>query len=467
MLYFNKYNPMQTLLIAEDKDSMARMLKETLEAEGYRVVLAKNGAEALKLLREERPELVLTDLKLPMGDGMEVLRATKEESPLTPVIVMTAYGSVETAVAAMKEGAFDFITKPFDTDHLVVLVARALENQRLMTENILLRDEFSSELGLPVIIGKSPGMVGVAKNIQKVAPTSSSVVILGESGTGKELFARAIHHLSPRKDYPFVPINCAAIPAGLLESELFGFEKGSFTGAHARKLGKFELAHKGSVFLDEVAELGLQLQAKLLRVLQEGELERIGSTSARRVDVRVIAAANKDLEAAVGKGTFREDLFYRLSVFPIEIPPLRSRREDIPLLADYFINKYSGDLTRNIESISEDALGLLMEHTWKGNVRELENTIERAIILSDGPVILPEHIVPGVIKADHAEDEMLTGIPMDGPLDRSANEARRIVETRRIRKALAESGGNKTRAARALSVSYKTLLTKIKEYSIK
>jgi DNA-binding NtrC family response regulator len=454
---------MQTILIVEDKESMALMLKETLEAEGYRVIVAKDGEEGIKRIKEDRLDMVLTDLKLPDKDGMEVLRASKEENPLIPVVVMTAYGSVETAVAAMKQGAFDFITKPFDIDHLLMLIRRALENQRLITENILLREEFSSRLGLPAIIGKSEKILDVAKKVQKVAPTKTTVLILGESGTGKELFARAIHHLSGRKDYPFVPINCAAIPKDLLESELFGYEKGSFTGADSRKLGKFELANKGTIFLDEIGELNTALQAKLLRAIQEGEIERLGGTKTVKIDVRVIAASNKNLETAVQEGSFREDLYYRLNVFPIKVPPLRERREDIPLLVEYFIKKYSVELKTSEKEISDEALELLLNYDWKGNVRELENTIERAIILCDGKTISPEHISLSPIQQGSL---MLKGMPMNGTLHEVAREAMRLAETERIKKALKEAGGNKTRVAEMLKVSYKTLLTKIKEYNI-
>ena len=304
--------------------------------------------------------------------------AAKEENPLMPVIVMTAFGSVETAVLAIKEGAFDFITKPFDTDHLLVLMKRALETQRLMTENMLMKEEFSSQLGLPRIIGKSEKISEVAQQIQKVAPSKTTVLILGESGTGKELFARAIHYLSPRKEYPFVPINCAAIPRELLESELFGHERGAFTGADFKKIGKFELADKGTVFLDEIGEMDTALQAKLLRVLQEGEIERLGGLKTIKIDVRVIAASNRDIEKAVSEKAFREDLYYRLSVFPVRIPLLRERAEDIPMLAEFFLNKYCAELKTPLKSISAEALETMVEYQWKGNVRELENTIERA-----------------------------------------------------------------------------------------
>jgi DNA-binding NtrC family response regulator len=451
------------ILIVEDKESMAQMLRETLEAEGYGITIARDGLEGVRQLKENRFDLVITDLKLPKKDGIEVLNISKSENPLAPVIVMTAFGTIENAVAAMKKGAFDFIAKPFDTDHLLLLMRRALENQRVLTENLLLKDELSSRMGFPRIIGKSAGIQEVARKIQKVAPAKSTVLLLGESGTGKELFARAVHELSGRKEYPFIPINCAAIPRELLESELFGHEKGSFTGADAKKLGRFELGDKGTIFLDEIAEMDLSLQAKLLRVIQEGEIERVGGVRSVNIDVRLIAASNRDLEKAVEEKLFREDLFYRLNVFPIGIPPLRERKEDIPLLVDFFIDKYCAELKSGQKNLITESLAFLVNYPWKGNVRELENCIERAIILSDGETITPDHII---LNRHMVLESSLNSLPMDGSLEDSAKEAIRIAETRRITKALKETKGNKTRAAELLQVSYKTLLNKIKEYGL-
>lgn len=454
---------MSTVLVVEDKDSMAQMLRETLEAEGYQTVIARDGAEGIRFIREGTYDIILSDLKLPKKDGIEVLRTARAENPFTPFIMMTAFGTVETAVTAMKEGAYDFITKPFDTDHLLLLIRRALENQRLLTENILLKDELGERIGAPRIIGKSSGIVDVAQKVQKVAPGKTTVLLLGESGTGKELFARAIHNLSPRSPDPFVAINCAAIPRELLESELFGHEKGSFTGADARKIGKFELAHSGTVFLDEIAEMDLSLQSKLLRVLQEGEVERVGGLRAIKIDVRVVAASNRDMSRAVEDKLFREDLFYRLNVFPVTIPPLRERKEDIPLLAEFFIGKYCRDLKKPPKYLSEGALEVLLHYPWKGNVRELENTIERAIILCDGDSITEEHIG---LDRSLALEGRLRRISPDGSLEETAREATRIAETERIVRALRQTKGNKSRAAEILKVSYKTMLTKIKDYGI-
>lgn len=454
---------MPTILLVEDKESMAQMLKETLESAGYCAVIARDGAEGIRLVKEDNYDLVLSDLKLPKKDGIEVLKALKGESPLTPVIVMTAFGTIETAVAAMKEGAFDFITKPFDTDHLLLLIKRALDTQRLQTENILLKDELASKFETSKIIGKSAVMIEVAQKVQKVASGKTSVLLLGESGTGKELFARAIHNLSPRNQYPLVTINCAAIPRELLESELFGHERGSFTGAEARKTGKFELADKGTIFLDEIAEMDLSLQAKLLRVLQEGEIEHIGGLKTFSVDVRIVAASNKDIEKAVEERMFREDLFYRLNVFPITIPPLRERKDDIPLLAEFFVNKYCVELKTSPKSISVEALDLLTNYPWKGNVRELENCIERALILCDSGAITPDHIA---LNPRLLLESSLKNIPMNGAMEDTVREAVRIAETQRIARALKETKGNKSKASELLRVSYKTLLTKIKDYGI-
>ena len=454
---------MAKILIVEDKESMANMLKETLELDGHEVVIAGDGAEGIKKIKDMKVDLVLTDLKLPKKDGLEVLNALKEENPLIPVIVMTAFGSIETAVTAMKAGAYDFITKPLDTDHLLMLIKRSLENQRLIAENMLLKDKLSGQLGMPTIIGKSPLMLDVANNIQRVAQTKTTALLLGESGTGKELFARAIHFLSPRKEHPFIPINCAAIPRELLETELFGHEKGSFTGAETKKLGKFELADKGTIFLDEIGEMDMSLQSKILRVLQEGEIERVGGAKPIKVDVRIITATNKNLEAAVADKSFREDLYYRLSVFPITIPPLRDRKEDIPALIEHAISKYSAEMKIPKKNITPDAMEILKNYQWKGNVRELENVIERALILCDGDIITQEHLrlAPSIPAETTPYD-----VPLNGTLNDAAKAALRIAESLRIKKALEETHGNKSRAAELLKVSYKTLLTKIKDYKI-
>ena len=454
---------MDTILVIEDKESMRAMLKQTLEGEGYEVITAQDGAEGIKKLSDERIGLVLTDLKLPKKDGFDVLKAVKQESPLLPVIVMTAYGTIETAVRAVKEGAYDFLTKPFDTEHLLVLIKRALDTSRVAAENILLRAEFADRLGFPKIIGKSRQLQDITASIQKVAPTNATVLIHGESGTGKELFARAIHYLSNRKDGPFIAINSAAIPRELLESELFGYERGAFTGAEARKLGKLELADKGTVFLDEIGDMDLTLQAKILRVIQEQVIERVGGNRPIKIDVRIVAATNKNIEKAVEAKLFREDLFYRLNVFPLTIPPLRERRDDIPPLARQFLNKYCAEIRKGPGTLSDEAMDILMKCPWKGNVRELENVIERAVIYAEGGVVRAKDL--GISEAA-ITDALAEHVPMEGPLADIAAAAARIAESRRIRQVLKQTGGNKTKAAEILQVSYKTLLTKIKDYQL-
>jgi len=452
------------ILVVEDKDSMAQMLAKTLGSEGYVALTAGSAEAGLKTALDEGVDLVLTDLKLPGMSGIELLKALRERRPFMPVIMMTAHGTIETAVDAVKAGAYDFLTKPFDISHMLVLIKRALETGRLTAENLLLKEEFAESLGFPNIIGKSPCILEVVGMIKKAAPAKATVLLTGESGTGKELFARALHHLSPRAGGPFVAINCAAIPKDLMESELFGHEKGAFTGAEARKLGKFELADKGTVFLDEVGEMDISLQAKLLRVLQGEHVERVGGTDPIKVDVRVVAASNRDLARAVAEGRFREDLFYRLNVFPVHIPPLRERADDIPRLASHFVGKYCREMKKRPLALSDDVLGLLSRQAWKGNVRELENVVERAVILADGDAILPEHL--GICPPAGTPLEYGAPTGVVEPLQRVAEKATMAAESQAIRAALDACQGNKTKASEMLGVSYKTLLTKIKDYGI-
>ncbi len=454
---------MPTILIAEDNDGMADMLVSAVTAHGHEVIRARDGREALQRLRERKIDLVVTDLKLPYKSGLEILRAAKDQNSLLPVILMTAHGTIETAVKAVRDGAHDFLTKPFDPDHLLLLIQRALEKQRLIAENLLLKEEVATQLGLPRIIGKHPRVLAVVDQITRVAPSRTTVLLLGESGTGKELFARALHGLSPRRDGPFVAINCAAIPKELLESELFGHERGAFTGATDRRIGKFELADHGTIFLDEIGDLDLGLQSKLLRVLEGEEFCRVGGTARVKIDVRVVAATNKDLRAAIAQQAFREDLFYRLSVLPITIPPLRDRRDDIPALVDYFLSHYCRELKRPLKTLSEGARQVMVNHLWTGNIRELQNCIERAVILTDGEVIEEEHL--GIRQQELGEIHARE-IPLEGSLHEVSAAATRMAETRMIRKILKQTGGNKSRASQILGVSYKTLLTKIKEYGI-
>ena len=451
---------MPSILVIDDKESMRQMLAKTLESEGYEVDVARDGEVGLDKAKEKRFDLVLTDLKLPNMDGLRVLSSFKDLDPEISVIVMTAYGTIETAVQAIKQGAFDFLTKPFDVDHLNVLIQRALENRRLLAENVLLREELAQSLGFTEIIGKSEKMKEVTRLVKKVAPSDTTVLLLGESGTGKELFGRAIHSLSPRKNGPYVAINCAAIPRELLENELFGSERGAYTGAVVRKMGKFEIAEKGTIFLDEIGDLDIALQAKILRVLQEKRFERLGGTKTISVDVRVIAASNFDLKKAIEKKLFREDLYYRLSVFPISIPPLRERREDVPELADFFIRKYCLEMKKENKSLSTDALNLMDKYLWPGNVRELENTIERSIILCEGKKILPEHLA--IRLPSNSEIRLREGAGLKEVGQFAQSEAEKAM----ILRVLTQTRGNKRKTSDILKIDYTTLFEKIKKYNI-
>ncbi|MEK7747705.1 MAG: sigma-54 dependent transcriptional regulator [Nitrospirota bacterium] len=451
---------METILLVEDLESLANMLALALEKAGFRVVSAKDGAEGIAKIKDGGIDLVVTDLKLPKKNGMDILRASKEYSSEIPVILMTAYGSIETAVSAMKEGVSDFITKPFDPDHLILQIEKGLEKKRLLMENLILKENLAGQIGFPKIIGKSQAISDATEKIQKVAPGKTTVLLLGESGTGKDIFARALHLLSPRREKPLVSINCAAIPKELLESEMFGHERGAFTGAIGRKIGRFELADKGTLFLDEIGDMELTLQAKLLRVLEEGEVMRVGGTTNVKIDVRLIAATNQNLLSRVLKKEFREDLYHRLNVFSIVIPPLRERREDIPALTDYFIEQISKTLKKEVRGISDEAMRVLNAHPFTGNIRELQNCIERAIILSEGNLISPQDL--GLTKVPALQEPIL----ISGGLQEASRAAVVSVESRIIQQVLSECGGNKSRASERLQVSYKTLLTKIKEYKI-
>ncbi|HXW07064.1 MAG TPA: sigma-54 dependent transcriptional regulator [Vicinamibacterales bacterium] len=456
------------ILIVEDKDSLRAMLRHALERQGHTVVEARDQAEALRLLQQHRPALVLSDLRLPEGDGFGVLRASKELDSDIPVIVMTAYGSIEDAVAAMKEGALDFLAKPVDPDHLLLLVARALEQRRIVTENLLLKEELAVRRGAPQLVGEDPALRKVFASLQRAAATDTTVLLEGESGTGKELFARSLHALSPRADAPFVAINCAAIPETLLETELFGHEKGAFTGAVARKPGKFEVAHRGTLFLDEIGDLPLTLQAKILRALEEKRFERVGGTAPVQVDVRLVAATNRGLRAQVAARRFREDLFFRLSVFPITVPPLRDRPGDIPLLARYFVDRFCRDMKKRTIALSPAAVEQLVGYRWPGNVRELQNCIERAVILAEGDAIQPRHLNLSLhALAPQAEaPDPWAHLELEGSLAEVTRRAQSQVERKKIEITLREADGNRGRAAELLQVSYKVLLAKMREHRL-
>ncbi len=459
--------PAQILLV-EDKDSLRAMLRHALERQGHAVLEARDQPEAVKFLQQSQPALVLSDLRLPEGDGFGVLRASKEIDADVPVIVMTAYGSIEDAVTAMKEGALDFLAKPVDPDHLLLLVGRALEQRRLVTENLLMKEELAVRRGAPKVLGDDPSLRKVFASLQRAAATDTTVLLEGESGTGKELFARSLHALSPRADAPFVAINCAAIPETLLETELFGHEKGAFTNAVARKPGKFEMAHRGTLFLDEIGDLPLALQAKILRALEERQFERVGGTALVNVDVRLVAATNKGLRAAVTARRFREDLFFRLSVFPITVPPLRDRGGDIPLLAHAFVDRFCRELKKPTLTLSSAALEQLQAYRWPGNVRELQNCIERAVILADGDSILPRHL--NLSFVEHSPDEQAVNpwahVDMSGTLTDVTRRAVAGVEKLKIEEVLREAEGNKGRAAELLQISYKALISKLKEHRL-
>src|SRR6202050_1692228 len=460
---------MESLLLVEDKNELRAMLRKALERAGYTVDEAPDGAAAIQKIRARRYLLVLTDLKLPGASGLEVLRASKSADPTIPVILLTAFGSVEEAVTAMKEGAFDFLQKPVDLDHLKLLVQRAAQQQEMMRENILLREEYAARYGFPRIVGEHSSIRDVSQQIQRVAATDSTALLLGESGTGKELFARAIHHLSARREQTFVALNCAAIPEGLVENELFGHERGAFTGAGTRKIGKIELAHRGTLFLDEIGDLPLAIQSKLLRVLEERRFDRVGGTAPVEVNVRLIAATNRDLQAAVRDKFFREDLYFRISAVPITIPPLRERGDDAVLLAEYFLEKFRREFRKPNLTLSAASRRLIEAYEWPGNVRELQNAIERAAILSRGEEIDAASLQLPTPKP--ADDELPANmLPEDfqweGPLDTVAPRAVDHVEKFKVSEAFRAAKWNKTRAAESLGISYKTLLSKIRSLNL-
>lgn len=456
------------ILLVEDRDSLRAVLKETLEHNDYQVTEAADGKAALKALKEGRFLAVVTDLKLPGADGHQVLAAARDADPDLPVLLMTAYGTVEDAVQAMKAGAFDFLAKPVDPDHLLLLLRRAEERRGLLKENMILREAFAERLGFPRIIGDSRALKDASRQIEKVAPTDATVLLQGESGTGKELFARAVHHLSPRKDAPFVAINCAAIPETLLENELFGHEKGAYTGADTTHAGRVELADGGTLFLDEIGELGPTVQSKLLRVLQEHSFERVGGNRTIHVDIRVVAATNLDLRAAVSRKAFREDLYFRLAVVTVDVPPLRDRTADIPALAESFLARFGRELGRDSLEFGKDAMEALQAYPWPGNIRELQNAIERAAILAEGDLIERSHFaLPG---GSASQEDALGGLgrllDLSGSLDEVGQRARAMVEKALIRRSLEEENGNKTRAAARLDVNYKRFLSRIKELGL-
>jgi DNA-binding NtrC family response regulator len=443
------------ILVVEDEDKLRRIIELQLQDSGFEVEKAAKAEEALPLI--DRADLILTDFKLPGMTGLEMLQIIRRMNLLVPVVIMTAYGTVESAVEAMKAGASDFLLKPFSLDQLISVVSKALEIRNLRDENRQLKEELGRKYRWDNIVGRSPGMQEIFATVMRVAPSRATVLIAGESGVGKDLIARAIHFHSPRKDRPFVKINCTALPENLMESELFGYEKGAFTGANISKPGKFELADTGTVMLDEIGDVPANIQIKLLRVLQEREFERLGSNKTQHIDVRVIAATNRDLRVALEDGTFREDLYYRLNVVPIEVPPLRERKEDIPYLARYFVRKLSKDSGSHVESISDGAIERLMEYHWPGNVRELENAIERSLVLASGDVLEAADIRIDMApkqRVGSADGFLPEGMTLDS------------YEQSIIREALNRANGNKSQAARLLGLTRNALRYRLSQMGI-
>src|SRR5438445_11585504 len=449
------------VLVVDDEKSMRDLLSITLEKEGYDVLTAAGGEAAIEALRRDATDAVITDLRMPKVDGLQVLRAAKEISPDVAVIVITAVASTESAVEAMKLGAYDYITKPFKLDEVNLIVRNALERKRLRDENLYLRRQLETQHRFENIIGKSGRITEVFDTIRKIADSPSTAMVSDESGTGKELVARAIHFNSFRRDKPFVSVNCGAIPEGLMESELFGHVRGSFTGAVANKVGLFAAAEGGTLFLDEITEIPALLQVKLLRAIQVREIRRVGDTRDVKTDVRLIAASNRDLETAVRDGVMREDLFYRLNVLPIHLPPLRERREDIPLLVAHFVRRLSAELGRPVRSVTPEALAILETYRWPGNVRELENVIERALVLGSGDRLDAPGLPPDLRRPRDVQD-VAVEIPEDG-LDLEATLSQ--IEHRYIQTALARTGGVQTRAAELLRVSLRQIRYKLQKYT--
>lgn len=447
----------ERILVVDDEEHMRQLLAKMLTEQGYAVEASAEGEDALRRLREELYDMVITDIRMPGVDGMELLEHAKALSPETIIIIMTAFGSVDSAVQAIKNGAYHYITKPFKMEEILVLVQKGMEEKRLRREVTSLREEVSRKYEFSNIIGKSKQMQDIFQLIRRVAHTNSTVLIQGESGTGKELVAKAIHYNSPRKERPLVVVNCSAIPETLLEGELFGHVKGSFTGAITTRKGLFEEAHRGSIFLDEVAEVPPSIQVKLLRVLQEREIRRVGGSENIQIDVRLIAATNKDLEEAVRGGEFRDDLFYRLNVIPILIPGLRDRPEDIPLLVGHFLKKFSSESNSPVRGISKEALNLLMNYSWPGNVRELENAIERAVALGINPEIMPEDLPPAIRMRElsHPRDSIPSGLTLQE------------LERDYIAKVMERTGGHQLRTARILGIDRRTLYRKLIKYGLK
>jgi len=451
----------QYILIIDDEENMRHMLSVMLTRQGYRVDQAGNGSEGLDCLATNAYDFILCDIRMPEMDGKTFLTGALEQHVSAPIIMMSAYGSVETAIECMKLGAYDFISKPFKKDEIIMVLKKAEERERLKAENSHLREVAAGQFSYSGILSRNAGMQELFSQIKRVTDLKTTILILGESGTGKELVARALHQNGRRSKHPFVAVNCGAIPENLLESELFGHVRGAFTDASSDKAGLFEQADEGTLFLDEIGEMPLALQVKLLRVLQEGEIKRVGGAHSKKVDVRVISATSRDLSADVGSGRFREDLYFRLNVFSLQLPSLRERVEDIPLLAEHFLNRYGSGTDSQQLHIEPETMRCLMAHRWPGNVRELENAIERACILCDGGRLTPSCLPPSICQLD--EPYLIESISEE---NLSIKKAEDTIERELIRKALVKTGGNRTQAAKILEISHRSLLYKLKEYGI-
>ena len=454
---------MNKILIVDDELNMRLVLQAMLKKEGYAVTTASNGMEALKILKADQMDIVVTDLKMPKLDGMGLLGEIIRDYPSIPVIIITAHGTIATAVDALKKGAFDYITKPFEQDELKQVIQKAVKTRRLDEDEALLNPDDIDRYG---IIGSSDRITEIFETIKRVAPTTTTILITGETGTGKELIARAIHRNSPRKNNPFIKINCAAIPESLMESELFGYEKGAFTGAATKKQGRFELAHKGTLFLDEVGELPKDMQVKLLQVIQEQEFERVGGLQTIKVDVRLITATNRNLFEDVKDGRFREDLYYRLNVIPAHLPPLRERKEDIPVLIGFFIEKFNKKLDRSVKYIDEKVTNLLIQYAWPGNIRELENLVERMILMARGDTIVFADL-PSELKTTIESDSTGPSGIRQKPFKDIMKNHMEDIEKQMIISVLEECGNNVTRAAKQLGLSRKGLQLKMMKYKLR
>jgi DNA-binding NtrC family response regulator len=453
---------MANILLVEDDKNTLEGLAHILREEGYTARAVGDGESALQEIEQDEFDLLLTDLKLPGISGLELYKQVKDISPDMATIVVTAFGTVKTAVEAMKEGVFDYVTKPIEVDELLIIIKKALNRQELLRENIMLRDQVQKAYSFDNIVGKSGPMQEVFKKVTKVASSNSTVLVRGESGTGKELIAKAIHFNSRRRDKQLITIDCASLPENLLESELFGYEKGAFTGAFRSKMGRFEVADGGTLFLDEIGDISPGLQAKLLRALEDRTIIRLGSTKVIPIDVRVIASTHKNLEQALKENLFREDLYYRLNVIPIFLPPLRERREDIPLLIQHFTNIYSEETNIPPKKISTEVIDICMQYDWFGNVRELEHAIENAVVMGEGDIILPEHL-PFNVSSTATGGEKFGAISDSGD---TYNEKMDLAEKIVIRDALKKTDGNRTKAAKLLGISLRTMRYKVKKYNL-